>query len=121
MLTFVSKMGRHSQSTGTKILARIRRQPAGHVFSAADFHDLGSPTSVRLALMRHTRKGDIRKLSRGLYDRPRQLQRLKRPLPPVSENVVQAMQARDHSRLGVGAALLQELRDVEFHRAFGAV
>ena len=99
MLTFVSKMGRHSQSTGTKVLARIRRQPAGHVFSAIDFRDLGSPTAVRLALMRHTRKGDIRKLSRGLYDRPRQLARLKRSLPPISENVVQAMQARDHSRV----------------------
>lgn len=92
-------MGRHLQSTGSKLLARIRRKPAGCVFSAADFRDLGSATAVRLALMRHTRSGDIRKLSRGLYERPRQLPRLKRALPPVPENVVQAMQARDQSRV----------------------
>jgi len=99
MLTFVSKMGRHAQSTDTKVTDRIKQQSAGWVFSAADFRDLGSPTAVRLALMRHAKKGGIRKIGRGLYDRPRQLARLGRTLPPLSENVVQAMQARDHSRV----------------------
>ena len=92
-------MGRHPQSTDSKVLDRINQQPPGWVFSAADFRDLGSPTAVRLALMRQARKGGIRKVGRGLYDRPRQMARLGRVLPPVSENVVQAMQARDHSRV----------------------
>jgi hypothetical protein len=96
---FCFKMGRHAQSTDSKVSDRINQQPPGWVFSAADFRDLGSPTAVRLALMRHTKKGGIRKVGRGLYDRPRQLARLSRALPPLSENVVQAMQARDHSRV----------------------
>lgn len=99
MLAFVSKMGRHAQSTDSKVTDRINQQSAGWVFSAADFRDLGSPTAVRLALMRHAKKGGIRKVGRGLYDRPRQLARLGRALPPLSENIVQAMQARDHSRV----------------------
>jgi hypothetical protein len=99
MPIFISKMGRHAQSTDTKVMDRIKQQSAGWVFSAADFRDLGSPTAIRLALMRHAKKGGIRKVGRGLYDRPRQLARLGRALPPIPENVVQAMQARDHSRV----------------------
>ena len=92
-------MGRHPQSTDSKVLDRINQQPPGWVFSAADFRDLGTPVAVRLALMRQARKGGIRKVGRGLFDRPRQMARLGRVLPPLSENVVQAMQARDHSRV----------------------
>ena len=91
-------MGKHAQSADTKVLDRIKHHALGWVFSSADFRDLGSPTAVRLALMRHARKGAIRKVSRGLYDLPRRLPRLG-SLPPSSDQVVQAVQGRDRSRV----------------------
>ena len=40
-------------------------------FSARDFLHLGSPAAVRKALERLTRAGDLRRIRRGYYDRPR--------------------------------------------------
>jgi hypothetical protein len=91
-------MGKHSQSTDSKVLDRIKRHTPGWVFSSADFRDLGSTTAVRLALMRHARQGAIRKVARGLYDLPRQSPRLG-VLPPSSDQIVQAMQGRDRARV----------------------
>lgn len=92
------RMGKHAQSTDSRVLARIKHHPRGWVFSPADFRDLGSSTAVRLALMRYARNGTIRKAGRGLYDRPRELRRLG-PLPPSLDQVVKAVQARDRSRV----------------------
>lgn len=89
-------MGKHTQSTDFKVLDRIKHHSAGWVFSPGDFQDLGSATAVRLALMRHARSGAIRKVARGLYDRPRNLPRLG-SLPPSPDQVVHAMQSRDRS------------------------
>jgi hypothetical protein len=91
-------MSKHAQSTDTRVLDGIKRHPAGWVFSQADFLDLGSPTAIRLALMRHARKGTIRRVSRGLYDLPRHLPRIG-PLPPPSDKIVRAVQGRDRSRV----------------------
>ena len=63
-------MGKHSQSTDAKVLERIRSTGRGTVFSTANFKDLGSPTAVRLALMRYARTKSIRQIARGLYDYP---------------------------------------------------
>jgi len=106
-------MGKHAQSADSKVLDRIKRHGPGWVFSAPDFRDLGSPTAVRLALMRHARKGTIRNVSRGLYDLPRQLPRIG-SLPPSSDQIVQAVQARNRSRVqpsGAHAANLLGLSD----------
>jgi hypothetical protein len=108
-----NNMGKHAQSTDSRVLDRIKRHGAGWVFSAADFGDLGSPTAIRLALMRHARKSVIRNVSRGLYDLPRQLPRIGF-LPPSSDEIVQAVQARNRARIqpsGAHAANLLGLSD----------
>src|SRR5579863_10514348 len=91
-------MTKHANSSDSQVLARINRRGGGWVFSAADFRDLGSPTAIRLALMRHARTGTIRNVSGGLYDLPRRMPKIGL-LPPTSDQIVQALQTRNHSRV----------------------
>lgn len=55
----------------SQVLARIRQQGPGIVFTPADFVDVGLRNAVGLALSRNARVGSIRKLARGVYDLPR--------------------------------------------------
>jgi hypothetical protein len=114
MIIFSSKiMAGHINSCDSKVLARIKRHDAGWVFSAADFRDLGSPTAIRLALLRHSRRGTIRKAARGLYHRPRHLLRIGE-IGPSTDAVVQAIARRDAVRYqptGAYAANLLGLSD----------
>jgi hypothetical protein len=95
---FKNKMAKQTQSTDSKILNRIIAKGRGWVFTSANFQDLGSPTAVRLALMRHTRKGVIRQLARGLYDYPRQDKQLG-VLAPSVEAIADALKIRHAIRL----------------------
>lgn len=54
------------------ILKRARKLAPGSVFTPANFADLGTLAAVGMALARLVRGGDIRRISRGLYDVPRQ-------------------------------------------------
>jgi hypothetical protein len=54
-----------------KILHRIARKGRGWAFTPHDFADLGDPRSVGMALTRLVRDGRIRRISRGIYDSPR--------------------------------------------------
>jgi hypothetical protein len=106
-------MGKHSQSVDTLILRRISSRGAGRVFTASDFHDLGSRDAVDQALSRHARAGAIRKLARGLYDLPRRDPQLGLLLPSV-DAIVDALRGRDAVRLqptGAYAANLLGLSD----------
>jgi hypothetical protein len=68
------------------------------VFTPSHFQNIGSRTAVDLALMRHTRAGNIRQLARGLYDYPRQHPTLGF-LTPSPEAVAHALAGRDATRL----------------------
>lgn len=81
-----------------KIRLRLRRKGAGAVFTRADFLDLGSTHAVGMALMRLERAGEIRRLSRGLYDFPRSHPRLGL-LSPSADAIAQALARRDGVRL----------------------
>jgi len=64
-------MGKHADSTDSKILRRIHSRKRGWVFTPDSFKDLGTRQAVDLALMRHRDSGLIRQLARGLYDYPK--------------------------------------------------
>lgn len=51
------------------ILRRTHKLPPGAVFTPADLADYGTPYAVGMARLVHS--GDIRRVSRGLYDVPR--------------------------------------------------
>jgi hypothetical protein len=59
------------QTMKDKVLARIERLDAGKAFSAKDFLDIASRGSIDMALSTLTRTNQIRRVRRGLYDRPK--------------------------------------------------
>jgi hypothetical protein len=80
-LEFVTKIGYFPlqiqgiidmQSIENKMLARIQRKSRGKCFTPKAFLDLWGPEAVRIALHRLVKRGAIRRLTRGLYDFPKQ-------------------------------------------------
>ena len=59
------------QSVDSQIVHRIRGTGRGSVFSPHDFIDLGSRDAVDKVLSRLVRKGNLRRLARGLYEYPK--------------------------------------------------
>lgn len=53
------------------IIRAVRATKGAKAFSARDFAHVGSPTAIRKALERLTKRGDLRRVRRGFYDRPR--------------------------------------------------
>jgi hypothetical protein len=53
------------------IRGRIAKQSPFGVWTPVDFLDLGSRDAIDQALSRMTAAGDIRRITRGLYDLPR--------------------------------------------------
>ncbi len=58
-------------SIDTQIARRVHRSARGTVFTPATFTALGSRAAIDKALQRLVKQGGLRRLSRGLYDRPR--------------------------------------------------
>lgn len=65
------------------------------MFSSSEFLDLGSRKAVDIALLRLTKAGTIRRLTRGLYYFPK-TSPLLGELHPTVEAVAKAIEARDH-------------------------
>lgn len=63
-------MSKHKGSIANQVLARIQAMEPGTVFGPKDFLDLGTRNAIGLALMRLQQEGTIRRIGRGLYDRP---------------------------------------------------
>jgi hypothetical protein len=91
-------MTKHIQSMDKQVWQRIASQGEGWVFTPSDFADVGSRTAVASALMRYATAGQIRQLSRGLYDWPRQHPVLGVLWPDVAQ-VAQALERKDGLRL----------------------
>lgn len=91
-------MGKHTKSIDHRILSRILGKEHGHVFTPADFLDLGSRNTVDQVLSRATRIGAISKLAQGLYYCPRRHPHLGL-IAPSTDSIAKALQRRDASRL----------------------
>ena len=87
-----------------KIMRHVGHHGAGkRVFSAKDFLSLGygSRRAIDTALCRLTKAGKLRRVARGLYDRPRINPDLKRPATPDLDAVVDAIARRDGTAMMV--------------------
>lgn len=91
-------MGKHPESVDSQIGSRIRGNGKGWVFTPADFLDLGSRNAVASTLKRMKADGTIRQLAQGIYDYPRQDERLG-VLGPATDEIAKALKGRDNSRL----------------------
>lgn len=81
------------------VLSRIASGPPKSVWTAADFLDLGSRDAVDKALQRLVAAGDIRRIDRGLYDKPQQNVLTKQSNPPDPAQVIDAIARRDQIRV----------------------
>jgi hypothetical protein len=84
-------------TTAHRILDRVRRRALGAVWIPADFHDLGSRRAIDTALHRLVRRGALRRLAQGLYDRPTETRF--GPRAPDMEKAVEAIARRTGSRV----------------------
>ncbi|MES2356060.1 MAG: DUF6088 family protein [Pseudomonadota bacterium] len=100
-------------SLDAQIAGRVQRSPRGTVFSPATFTSLGSRAAIDKTLQRLVNRGVLRRLSRGLYDKPRHDELLGALWPSV-EAVVKAIAGKDKIRVqpaGVYAANLLGLSE----------
>lgn len=84
-------MGKHANSTDSRLLSRIRGMKPGTVFMPRQFYDLGTRNAVASALKRMKAAGDVRQLSRGMYDRPI-INPLLGEVPPSSSAIARAVE-----------------------------
>jgi hypothetical protein len=82
----------------TQIVDRIQAKP-DDVWTPVDFLDLGSREVVDKTLQRLTRASRIRRLDRGLYDRPRRSELTDKMSVPDYRRVIQAVARRDQTRM----------------------
>ncbi len=79
-----------TQSIENKVISRIYGNGRGWAFSPKDFSDLGTRSSIDVALHRLLAKETIRRVIRGIYDYPRFSERLKRTLSADVDQVARA-------------------------------
>lgn len=82
------------------ILERMTKTP-DHVWTRLDFLDLGARGAVGQALYRLIADNEIRRISWGLYDKPRINQLTGKPTYPDYRAVIDALARRDKARMVV--------------------
>lgn len=88
------------KTTEQKLLARLKRAGKGKVFFPDYFADLASSDSIRKALELLTSKGDIIRVSRGIYCYPKTDEELGLGvLNPSVDDIVAAIAKRDHMKI----------------------
>jgi Family of unknown function (DUF6088) len=81
----------------SRLVARIK-DDSERVWTPSDFADLGGRAAVDKALQRLAASGEVRRIDRGLYDRPRQNRLTGRETVPDYRAVIQAVTRRDQAR-----------------------
>ena len=98
-----STTGAHEMTTiSDKIMRRVVSKSKRHerwVCTPTDFPDIGSRTAVNQALSRLVKRGDLRRVGRGLYDKPRYNPILKGEAPANVRSAVEAIVRRDGIRV----------------------
>ncbi|MET3794508.1 DUF6088 family protein [Aquamicrobium terrae] len=81
----------------SRLLARVTSQPE-EVWTPGDFVDLGGRDAIDKTLQRLAAAGELRRIDRGLYDRPRHNTLTGRPTVPDYRAVIRAVTRRDQAR-----------------------
>jgi hypothetical protein len=83
----------------SQIINRMTGQAPFGVWTPVDFVDFGSRDSVDQALSRMVATGNIRRITRGLYDLPRLNTLTKKQTNPDPSRVIDALARRDQARM----------------------
>ena len=81
------------------IAARINATGPGPVWVPTDFAQLGNRDAIDKTLQRMALSGDLRRIDRGLYDKPMINRLTKRPTAPDYRAVLDAIARRDQLRM----------------------
>jgi hypothetical protein len=81
------------------IISRVESGPRNNVWTAADFLDLGSRDAVDKALQRLVASDGLRRIDRGLYDKPGYNRLTKKTNSPDPRRVIDAIARRDQIRV----------------------
>lgn len=83
----------------SQVAALIASDGLNHVWVPADFAKFGSRDAIDKTLQRMVLAGELRRINRGLYDKPTSNRLTKRPTTPDYRAVVDAIARRDQLRL----------------------
>jgi Family of unknown function (DUF6088) len=83
----------------TQIADQIAAGPPNRVWTPADFAHLRGRDAVDKTLQRMVRAHELRRIDRGLYDRPRVSGLTKRPTSPDYRQILDALARRDQLRM----------------------
>ena len=97
-----------SQTIEKAVTSRIYGRGRGAVFTPSDFIDLGSRSSIDIALHRLHRQGTIRRLARGLYDYP-EVNSILGAIAPSIEEVAKALAKKEKAKLQPSGAYAANL------------
>jgi hypothetical protein len=81
------------------VTALVKADGSNHVWVPTDFVSFGNRDAIDKTLQRMVRGGELRRIGRGLYDRPVINRLTKRPTSPDYRAVVDAIARRDQLRL----------------------
>ncbi|WP_425515899.1 DUF6088 family protein [Rhizobium laguerreae] len=95
----ISDMKDDSSDLKHGMLARINADALRKVWTPSDFIDLASRDAVDKALQRLTKAGTLRRIDRGLYDKPGFNKLTQKPNPPDPRSVIDAVGRRDQTRM----------------------
>ena len=76
----------------------IKKQNPGSIFFSEDFKGLRSPGAVKVALHRLVKRGDVRRLARGIFTKPKYSE-LVGDVLPTTEAIALAIAKRDKARV----------------------
>lgn len=97
-------------STTDLVLRRIQRMPKGGLFSRSLLVDLGSPAAISRVLSRLCTRGDLERIVRGVYMRPKFNRYIGRVRPSVQQ-VVRLIARRNNEIVQIhGAEAVRLLR-----------
>lgn len=92
-------MDQLSSGLKAQILGRVSRSPANTVWTPADFLDLAGRDAVDKTLQRLVKGGDLRRIDRGLYDKPQFNSLTGQDTAPDPRAVIDALARRDQIRI----------------------
>ncbi len=95
-------------SIDAAIRAQLNAAEKGRVFSPTDFTDLGGRAAVDKVLSRLAASGELRRIARGLYDRPR-THPLLGSLLPAADEIARAIAGKGGLRLQPSGAYAANL------------
>lgn len=81
------------------IRQRITGEKPESVWSPTDFLDLGNRDAVDKTLQRLTQAGELRRIGRGLYDKPAVSRLTKKPKAPDYHQLIHVVERRDQCRI----------------------